>query len=74
MHPLTSHITSHVTTHVTLPISGHRLDAPRAKHLTRRLEAVTGVISAFIGLQTETAFIVYDPKQVDLKTLKTVIG
>ncbi len=63
-----------VTTHVTLPIPGNRLDAPHAEHLTRKLEAVPGVTSVFIGLQTEMAFIVYDPKQVDLKTLKNLIG
>jgi copper chaperone CopZ len=63
-----------VTTHVTLPIPGNRLDAPRAQDLTRTLEAVPGVTSVFIGLQTEMAFIVYDPKQVDLMTLKTLIG
>ena len=60
--------------HVTLPISGNRLDASRAEHLTRKLEAIPGVTSVFIGLQTEMAFIVYDPKRVDLKTLKTLIG
>jgi hypothetical protein len=63
-----------VTTHVTLPISGNRLNALNAEHLTRRLEAVPGVTAVFIGLQTEMAFIVYDPQQVDLKTLKTLIG
>jgi hypothetical protein len=63
-----------VTTHATIPISGNRLDAPRAEHLTRTLEAVPGVTSVFIGLQTEMAFIVYDPKQIDLNTLKSLIG
>lgn len=63
-----------LTTHVTLPIPGNRLDEPHAEHLTRKLEAVPGVTSVFIGLQTEMAFIVYDPKQVDLKTLKNLIG
>jgi hypothetical protein len=63
-----------VTTHATIPIPGNRLDAPRAEHLTRTLEAVPGVTSVFIGLQTEMAFIVYDPKQIDLNTLKSLIG
>jgi hypothetical protein len=63
-----------VTTHVTLPIPGNRLDSPHAEQLVRKLEAVPGVTSVFIGLQTEMAFIVYDPTQVDLKTLKTLIG
>jgi hypothetical protein len=63
-----------VTTHVTLPIPGNRLDAPNAEQLTRKLEAIPGVTAVFIGLQTEMAFIVYDPQQVDLKTLKTLIG
>ena len=63
-----------VTTHVTLPIPGHQLDAPHAQDLTHKLEAVPGVTSVFIGLQTEMAFIVYDPQRVDLETLKTVIG
>lgn len=62
-----------LTTHVTLPIP-NRLNASHAEHLTRKLEAVPGVTSVFIGLQTEMVFIVYDPKQVDLKTLKTLIG
>jgi hypothetical protein len=63
-----------VTTHVTIPIPGNQLDAPRAEHLIRTLEAVPGVTSVFIGLQTEMAFIVYDPKQIDLNTLKSLIG
>jgi copper chaperone CopZ len=59
---------------VTISIAGNRLDQSSVEHLIRKLEAVPGVTSVFIGLQTEMAYIVYDATQVDIQTIKTLIG
>ena len=59
---------------VTISTSKNRLNALESEMLARRLEALPGVYSVYIGLQTEMAHIVYDPKTVDLRSLRLLIN
>jgi hypothetical protein len=58
---------------VTISISKNSLKPIDSERLARSLEVLPGVHSVYIGLQTEMAHIVYDPKLVDLRSLRLVI-
>ena len=57
----------------TIAIPGDPPDSPSIQRLTVLLETFPGVISVFVGLQTEMAYIVYDPDQVNLRWLQLLI-
>lgn len=59
---------------VTISISKNGLDPKDSEQLARRLEAIPGVYSVYIGLQTEMAHIVYNPNLVDLRSLRLLIN
>jgi hypothetical protein len=59
---------------VTTSISQNSFDPIDSERLARRLEAIPGVYSVYIGLQTEMAHIVYNPSLVDLRTRRLLIN
>jgi hypothetical protein len=57
----------------TIPLPERWLDEASALCLRQLLEAVPGVGSVFVGLQTEMVHIVYDPTRVELRYLRSLI-
>ena len=66
--------TSATRQRVTISISKNGFNEIDSERLARSLEALPGVYSVYIGLQTEMAHIVYDPKTVDLRSLRLMIN
>ena len=54
----------------TLPLNHLGGKINRAKALQRKLERIPGIESAFVSLFTEMVYIIYDPQQINLETLR----
>ena len=57
----------------TIPLTGGQLDRDTALSLSTILESVPGVLSVYVSMQTEMAFVVFDPIRVRLTELYSLI-